>query len=382
MIVVIPTNRNVNLDYLEPLIDAGARFVVVDDTEGSVRIDHPQFEVFAWPDRQRILGDCEIAIPRRNGACRDLGFYGAWRETDENEIIVALDDDCAVYNPDFASQVERNLGLRPRALAQCKGPHLNILELYEGVPDNLFPRGFPYSARAGHGRAVLNGTIFAEAKFVLGLWRGIFDVNAIDKLEGPAYAYPNAVLKHDSVLVPAGKLVSVCSMNMQFRREVLPAVYQLPMHVPVLPHWVIDRYGDIWGGFILKTLMDIRGDAMVVGEPMIHHLKEGNFHRNIWQEHVCHLVNDEFIALLGEGATRIASADYVSMMEALNEEFRRSTERCSPLLKPYMEHLTRALAAWVRPPAGLALFVCGTPPQSLHMPALGLLVHAFSFCCF
>jgi hypothetical protein len=94
-------------------------------------------------------------------------------------------------------------------------------------------------------------------------------------------------------------------MNMQFRREVLPAVYQLPMHVPVLPHWVIDRYGDIWGGFILKTLMDIRGDTMVVGEPMIHHLKEGNFRRNIWQEHVCHLVNDEFIALLGEGATRI-----------------------------------------------------------------------------
>ena len=50
-------------------------------------------------------------------------------------------------------------------------------------------------------------------------------------------------------------------MNMHFRREVLPATYQLPMHVPVLPDEVIDRYGDIWGGFVLKMLIDIKGDG-------------------------------------------------------------------------------------------------------------------------
>jgi hypothetical protein len=87
-------------------------------------------------------------------------------------------------------------------------------------------------------------------------------------------------------------------MNMQFRREMIPAVYQLPMHVPVMPHWVIDRYGDIWGGFILKLLMDIKGDAMAAGGPMIRHMKEGNFQRNIWQENICHMLNDEFIAIL------------------------------------------------------------------------------------
>lgn len=87
-------------------------------------------------------------------------------------------------------------------------------------------------------------------------------------------------------------------MNMQFRRELIPVVYQLPMHVEVMPNWVVDRYGDIWGGFILKTLMDLNGENMAVGEPMINHLKEGNYTRNIWQEHVCHLINDEFLQLL------------------------------------------------------------------------------------
>ena len=58
------------------------------------------------------------------------------------------------------------------------------------------------------------------------------------------------------------------------------------MNVPALPGWVVDRYGDIWGGFILKILMDRRGDALAVGGPMIRHLKDGDDQRNIWQEHV------------------------------------------------------------------------------------------------
>src|SRR5690606_39788870 len=62
----------------------------------------------------------------------------------------------------------------------------------------------------------------------------------------------------------------------------------------------LDRYGDIWGGFILKHLADLRGDAVVAGGPMIRHLKAGDYTRNIWQEHVCHLVNDEFLELRSE----------------------------------------------------------------------------------
>lgn len=48
--------------------------------------------------------------------------------------------------------------------------------------------------------------------------------------------HPNAKLKVPSVIVENEKLISVCSMNMQFRRELIPAVYQLPMHVEVMPN--------------------------------------------------------------------------------------------------------------------------------------------------
>src|SRR5262249_25079850 len=126
----------------------------------------------------------------------------------------------------------------------------------------------------------------------------------------------------------------------------LPAVYQLPMHVEVMPDWVIDRYGDIWGGFVLKTLMDKRGHAMAIGEPMIRHLKAGDHHRNIWQEHVCHLVNDEFIDLVLNAADTIAPAGYVEMMASLHDNMRGLRRGCSPLLGASVDHLLPALRAW------------------------------------
>jgi len=348
MIVVIPSNREINLSYLSPLIDAGARFIVVDDTEGTITVDHPRFSVFNWGHRRDILGELDPLFPRRNGASRDFGFLMAWKESDPGEIVVALDDDCEVYHPDFPSRVESVLSTASRPVATCEGGHLNIVDLYEGAPRDLYPRGFPYSARVDYRPASFLPPEQRPVTFCLGLWKSIFDINAIDKIQGPPHDHPDAELRHPTVSIAPGKLVSVCSMNMQFRREVTPAVYQLPMHVEVMPGWVIDRYGDIWGGFVLKTLMDLRGESMAVGEPMIRHLKEGNYLRNAWQEHICHLVNDEFLDLLAESAGEIAVGGYLEMMASLSEQFGRRADRCSPLLRAYVGHLQRSMDAWVR----------------------------------
>ncbi len=346
MIVIIPSNRTINLNYLAPLIDRGARFVVVDDSEGTIRIDHPQFEVYNWADQNKMLGSLAIGYPRRNGASRDFGFYIAWNNSDPGEIIVALDDDCEIYHPDFYDQVNDSLSDRERPVATCEGTHLNFLSLYHGISDQLFPRGFPYSARVNSKGFRLKTAESRSVMFCLGLWKGVFDVNAIDKINGPAYSHPDAKLRNPSVIVEKEKLVSVCSMNMQFRRELIPAVYQLPMHIEVMPNWVVDRYGDIWGGYILKTLMDLKNDAMAIGEPMIHHLKSDDYLGNIWQEHACHLINDEFLNLLVEVKQTIKPKSYLEMMKEMNEGFKVHKHKSPPLLKPYLKHLCKAMEAW------------------------------------
>jgi hypothetical protein len=346
MIIVVPTNRSVSLDYLRPLIDSGARFIVVDDSPGSVTVPHPAFTVYSWEDRRRMLGELDKHFPRRNGACRDFGFYVAWCEADPDEIIIALDDDCEITRPDFPAAVEAALSPRAHASWSGAGRHANILELYSNVPDNLYPRGFPYHERVGHGRWQFGAPVKGAASFNLGLWTDAFDVNAIDKISGPAWRHQEAALTHESVAVPRGALVSVCSMNMQFRASVTPAVYQLPMHVDVMPGWVIDRYGDIWGGFVLKMLMDLRGDLMTVGAPMIGHRKAGDIERNTWQEHICHMVNEEFIDLLIAASEDVSPSGYLDMMGALREGIARRSGNASPMLRRYLTTLDASLRAW------------------------------------
>ena len=341
MIVVIPSACAVRLDYLQPLIDAKARFIVVDDSRGRIQIDHPQFEVYNWLDQKRVLGGLVEAIPRGNGACRDFGFLLAWWQSDPGEIVVALDDDCRIDSDDFASEVEAALtvGSRPRPLGA--GRHWNVLDLYFDGPDRLFPRGFPYSNRAGYERCELGDLAEVTPVFSLGLWTGVFDINAIDKIEGPEFVHPEARLRVPSAIVPSGSLISVCSMNMVFRREVIPAAYQLPMAFEIMDGWRIDRYGDIWGGFVLKRLLDIRSDVMVAGSPMIRHLKEGRVDRNIWQEHIAHLVNDEFISLI-EDFEGPATATYTNLIELLTDHVAEHEPELYPFASLYRARAWRA----------------------------------------
>jgi hypothetical protein len=346
MIIVVPSNRSVSLDYLAPLIDAGARFVVVDDSPGTITVDHPSFRIYTWEDRKRMLGDADEWFPRRNGACRDFGFYVAWHESDDDEIIVALDDDCEVTSQNFFAEVTDALTARQRPVLGEGMRHLNILDLYAGTPDNLFPRGFPYECRGAYQRASVGEATNAAAPiFNLGLWTDAFDVNGIDKISGPQWRWPEVDLAIPSAAIAPGALVSVCSMNMQFRRKVTPAVYQLPMHVPVLPHWMIDRYGDIWGGFILKMLVDRAGDTLTVGAPMIGHRKAGDMQRNIWQEHIAHMVNQEAIEIFSLSA-EVAPADYLTMMAEFTENVAARAGGASGMLRPYLEHLVPCLRTW------------------------------------
>jgi Reversibly glycosylated polypeptide len=254
-----------------------------------------------------------------------------------------------VTSQDFFAEVTAALGTAQRPVLGDGLRHLNILDIYGGTPDDLFPRGFPYEYRGRYSRTSANGKASVSAPaFNLGLWTDAFDVNGIDKINGPQWRWPEAHLAIPSIAVAPGALVSVCSMNMQFRRRVTPAVYQLPMHVPVLPNWMIDRYGDIWGGFILKMLVDRAGETLTVGAPMIGHRKAGDMQRNIWQEHIAHMVNLEAIDLFGRAADAVAPADYLTMMCEFTENMAEVSETTHSMLRPYLDHLVPCLRAWCK----------------------------------
>ena len=348
MIVIIPSNRTITLENLTPLIDDGARFIIVDDPPGSITIDHPQFEVYNWNDRKRMLGALDIGIPRRTGACMAFGFYIAWHDAAKDEIIITFGDDCEITDRAFPAKVREALSNRPRPLMSGTTPSFNILDAYETVGPDLFPRGFPYSERGSYVPWTAGDAVSAPSAFNLGLWTGAFDVNAVDKIRGPRWDDPDARLRHESILVPPEPLLCVCSMNMQFRQFLLPAVYQVPMHIETMPHWVVDRYGDIWGGYVLRRLMALAGDMMSVGAPTIQHNKVAGYEHNLWQEHVGHMINDEFIAVMDASLEEVQPSDYLNMMAALHDAMCRRVGTTGPMLRPYLDQMLPCLEAWTQ----------------------------------
>jgi len=375
MIVIIPSCRTIALNYLTPLIDRGARFIIVDDSHGSIKIDHPQFEVYNWQDRRKLLGPNEAAIPRGNGGCRNLGFYIAWKEADDDEIIIALDDDCVVESAEYIEQVESILTNSAKPSASGLGRHFNIFDLFENSElQTLFPRGFPYSRRLGYSPRTFENTVCGEVLFNVGLWRGEPDINAIDRVTQQRTRFPDARLNCKSVIVPTGMLISACAGNIQFRRAVIPAIYQLLMPVEIMPEWEINRYGDIWGGFIFKTLMDLREEFMSIGEPMVHHLRVGAVTENARKEHLGHLVNEEFLNLLDEVRNTIERANYLDMMTQLQQEFRRLASSTTPILRFYLTTLDKSLEAWISTLRSEQRGLCGSRPidrrKSEHLKSM------------
>src|SRR5262249_13388882 len=92
---------------------------------------------------------------------------------------------------------------------------------------------------------------------------------------------------------------------------------------------------------------DLRGDRLGVGEPTIFHHKEGSFQRNIQQEHLAHLVSDEFVLLLRSVSAQIQPATYLDMMSQLVEELSASQASCSVILRSYFTAVLPAMKAWV-----------------------------------
>lgn len=346
MIIVIPSIREINLDYLKPLLNKGNKIIVVDDTdEERIKVNAPEVIVIHYSDKKRILGNFESCIPKKNGVCRDLGLLMAYHIADEDETIVCLDDDCQVFD-DYQSKAENSLGIKKLPLVTTSHRFYNPLDLYKQDIE-IFPRGFPYEERGKIKDYSYQNKAKKNIVFNLGLWKGVFDINAVDKLYLKKFSFDQISLKYPQVAVCVGPLLSLCSMNMIMKKEVIPAIYQVPMNEPVVPNWQIDRYGDIWGGYICKKLIDIKGDSLSVGEPLIYHHKDASLEKNIRQEHYGHIVNLQFCNLIDKACETIKKNSYLLMYEQFVNNLEALKKEYPESLKKYLLPTVKKMKTWV-----------------------------------
>jgi len=258
--VCVPTAREASIaSFLEawrPHFDRDdvLLFVHEDRASKSFTPDLPRLRHTAQEDIDRELGAAAWIIPRGSGACRSFPMYLAWKE--RCDYIITLDDDCHPESSGGERFIDRHIESfeRDRWFRTIAGDE---------------PRGVPY-ARLGLLPVALNH----------GLWSDVPDLDgptSLVRLREPR----TALLPRAHEVVPPGMAFPLCAMNVCYRRDVIPAAYNLLMG---LESNGLDRFDDIWSGLILKRVIDYMGWYVTTGEPFVRHQRQSNPFLNLRRE--------------------------------------------------------------------------------------------------
>ena len=266
-------------------------------------------------------------VPAASHAETSFGLLYMWAD-DAFEYGVFIDDDTLPHDEeDYFGRHMGNLAFEG-SIERVRSDEDWVNVLYDNADEHgLYPRGYPYSAMD---ETVETDAVDVEAGEVVasqGLWTNVPDLDAVrilmdGDLEGQAQTRTTADDFGEDFVAARGNYLTVCSMNLAFRREVIPAFYQLPMDDN---EWDVGRFDDIWSGLFLKRACDVLGKRIYNGDPLCEHNKAA---RSTFDdlanevaglelnEHVWEVVDDEaddadsFAAAFAEMADALAEGDF------------------------------------------------------------------------
>lgn len=224
-----------------------------------------------WYDEHGVSEYADV-VPAASHAETSFGLLYMWEKG--HEYGVFIDDDTLPHDEDdFFGTHLRNLEYEGK-VEEVVSDERWVNVLYQGY-DDLYPRGYPYAAMDEELETdetpIERGDVVASQ----GLWTNVPDLDAVrilmdGDLDGQAQTRTSVDdFKRDFVAAP-GSYLTVCSMNLAFRREVIPAFYQMPMDDN---EWNVGRFDDIWSGVVLKRACDVLGKRVYNGAPLCEHNK-------------------------------------------------------------------------------------------------------------
>lgn len=334
--VVIPIPNDPDWTIFEELSEE-IPIIVVDDSDGQLSpAPRENVRFYDYAAQRNYLGDNYRAIPHKSAATRNFGHVVAYREG--FDVIVALDYDCRT-RPGWLEEHLRALGPVVEAPA-LRGRWINTIEA-----EGFYARGFPYEYRNPETSPVTETLASGEVKVNMGIWDNVLDLNGIDKLQSEPPYDPG--LRGEANFVARGN-VPVCGMNTSFFAELTPAYFFLP-DVWVNGTWQLSRHDDIWGGYILKRLMDLRGDLFRFGRPIVEHTRQTKLERVVVLEHWMHLMSCNFYDVVDAAVSRVRPGTYQEMFAAFTDEYRSAASRSMVPLhyREVFEELGEWMARWV-----------------------------------
>lgn len=224
-----------------------------------------------WYESQGIAEYSHL-IPAASHAETSFGLLYMW--ANDYDLGVFIDDDTRPHRDhDFFGTHLRNLSFTGEV--ECvRSDQRWVNVLYDNRSDHgLYPRGYPYQAMDE--TVDRSTTTVADVVASQGLWTNVPDLDAVrilmdGDLEGQAQTRLSAEDFGSNFVADRRQYITVCSMNLAFRREVIPAFYQLPMDDN---DWNVGRFDDIWSGVFLKRACDVLDKHIINGRPLCQHNK-------------------------------------------------------------------------------------------------------------
>jgi hypothetical protein len=225
----------------------------------------------AWFEANGVATYADL-IPAASHAQTSFGLLYLWAEG--YPLGVFLDDDTrALPQWDFFGRHLANLDFEGEVLTLSSDEQwVNVLH-HAYDEHGLYPRGYPYGAMdeaIDRERSTVENVVASQ-----GLWTNVPDLDAVrilndGDLQGQARTRLYTDDYGEDFVAAPGNYLTVCSMNLAFRREVIPAFYQLPMDDNP---WDVGRFDDIWSGVFLKRACDALGSSIYNGAPLCRHDK-------------------------------------------------------------------------------------------------------------
>ncbi len=289
--------------------------LVCDDSNGKLA-PPPRSNVtyYDYAAQEAFMGKHYPAIPHKSAAARNFAHYLAYQEG--YDIIIALDYDCRTREGWLQQHLD---ALQPVTDAPALSGHwINSIEC-----EGFYSRGYPYEYRNPVDSIVTETTASGDVMINMGVWDHILDLNGIDKLQKEPPYDPG--LRGDTNYIALGN-IPVCGMNTAFRAEITPAYFFLP-DVYVNGVWQLSRHDDIWGGYIVKKLMDKRDHLFAYGRPIVEHTRQTPLERVVVMEHYMSLTSVPFYTLVDAALERVKTGSYAVMFADLTEEFLKEATR-------------------------------------------------------
>jgi hypothetical protein len=291
-------------------------------------------EVMGAAEREAFMRENGIIeyldlIPKRSHAETSFGLIYQWLNKKFEYGFFIDDDTSPIDHIDYFGSHLSNLNFSGEvdSVSSDKG-WVNVLhQTFE--EHRLYPRGYPYS-KMNEKNSIGKANV-PEGKVLIsqGLWTNVPDLDAIrilmdGDLNGQAKTRLAERHFRGNFVAEKGNFQTVCSMNLSFRREIIPAFYQFPMDDNP---YKIGRFDDIWSGLVAKAVADRAGGYIMNGYPLCTHNKAArSTFKDVALESPGYESNEFFSETVGNAQPREGSAIEVSRGIAQELSIRGKTD--------------------------------------------------------